>query len=179
MLGRIIIMRGAKHSGLAILVGVMGLTAATISAQPAADKIAARPITYADLGKLVRNHRGKVVVVDFWSLDCVPCKREFPHLVELNKKYSGDGLVAISVSLDNGDDKTARAKVDEFLQKKQAAFTNLISQGDPDDWYNALKIGGIPCVFVFDRENRRVQKLVGEQVDYKGIEAEVARLLKK
>ena len=162
-----------------MLVGVMSLTAATTSAEPAADTITARPITYADLGKLVRSHRGKVVVVDFWSLDCIPCKREFPHLVELNKKYSNEGLVAMSVSLDNADDKSARAKVDKFLQEKQATFTNLISQGDPDDWYNSLKIGGIPCVFVFDRDNRRVKKLVGEQVDYKAIEAEVAKLLKK
>jgi hypothetical protein len=61
-------MRCVKLGGLAILVGVMGLTAATTSAQPATDKIAARPITYADLGKLVRSHRGKVIVVDFWSL---------------------------------------------------------------------------------------------------------------
>lgn len=170
-------MRCAKVGGLAILVSMMSLAAT--SAQPPAEKIAARPIKYADLGKLVRSYRGKVVLVDFWSLDCIPCKREFPHLVELSKKYSGDGLVALSVSLDNADDKDTRTKVDAFLQQKQAAFTNLISQGDPDDWYNALKIGGIPCVFVFDRENRRVQKLVGEQVDYKAIETEVARLLKK
>jgi hypothetical protein len=60
-------MRYAKRSGLAILVGVMALTAAT-SAQPTTGKIAARPITYPDLGKLVRNNRGKVLVVDFWSL---------------------------------------------------------------------------------------------------------------
>ena len=172
-------MRCAKLGGLAIFVGMMSLMAATTSAEPAAEKIAARPITYTDLGKLVRSHRGKVIVVDFWSLDCIPCRREFPHLVELNKKYGNDGFVAMSVALDNADDKTVRGKVDDFLQKKQATFTNLIAEGDLDDWYNALKIGGIPCVFVFDRENRRVKKLVGEQVDYKAIAAEVAKLLKK
>lgn len=162
-----------------MLVGVISLTAATISAQPAAGTIAARPITYADLGKLVRSHRGKVIVVDFWSLTCDPCKREFPHLVELHKKYGNDGFVAMSVALDNPEDQTARAGVDKFLRKQQATFTNLIAQGDSDDWYNSLKIGGIPCVFVFDRDNRRVKKLVGEQVDYKAIEEEVAKLLKK
>lgn len=62
-------MRYAKLGGLAILVGMMSLTAATISAEPAAEKIAARPITYTDLGKLVRNNRGNVIIVDVWSLD--------------------------------------------------------------------------------------------------------------
>lgn len=61
-------MRYAKIGGLTTLVGVMALTA-TASAQPPADKIAARPITYTDLGKLVRSYRGKVVVVDLWSID--------------------------------------------------------------------------------------------------------------
>jgi hypothetical protein len=48
---------------------VMGLIAAApTSGQSTDGKITARPITYADLGKLVRGYRGKVVVVDFWSV---------------------------------------------------------------------------------------------------------------
>ncbi len=57
----------AKVGGLAVLVGLVALTA-TSSGEPAAKEMAARPIGYADLGKLVRSHRGKVLVVDFWSL---------------------------------------------------------------------------------------------------------------
>jgi hypothetical protein len=58
-------MRSAKLGGLAVLVGTMSLA----MAQTTEDKIAARPISYPDLGKLVRNHRGKVIVVDLWSID--------------------------------------------------------------------------------------------------------------
>ncbi len=97
----------------------------------------------------------------------------------MHKKYGGDGFVAVSVCLDKADDAKVRAKVDAFLQKKQATFTNLIAEGDPDDWYARLKIGAVPGVFVFDRDNRRVKKLSGEEVDYKVIESEVAKLLKK
>jgi hypothetical protein len=97
----------------------------------------------------------------------------------MHKKYGGDGFVALSVSLDNPNDQKIRAKVDAFLQKQQASFTNLIAEGDPDDWYSRLKIGAVPGVFVFDRDNRRVKKLSGEEVDYKVIESEVAKLLKK
>jgi hypothetical protein len=95
----------------------------------------------------------------------------------MHKKYGGDGLVALSVSLDNAADEKVRARVDTFLKQKQASFTNLISEGDPDDWYNQLKIGAVPCVFVFDRDNHRVKKLVGEEVNYNVIESEAAKLL--
>ena len=97
----------------------------------------------------------------------------------MQKKYGGDGLVALSVSLDNPKDEKIRSRVDDFLQKKQARFTNLIAEGDADTWYEKLKIGSVPAVFVFDRENRRVKKLAGEEVDYTIIESEVAKLLKK
>lgn len=58
-------MQYAKLTGLAVLLGTMGLAVA----EAPEDKIAARPISYSDLGKLVRSHRGKVIVVDLWSID--------------------------------------------------------------------------------------------------------------
>jgi hypothetical protein len=106
--------------------------------------------------------------------------KEFPHLVQMQKKYGPEGFVAVSVSLDNAADKEALEDVNNFLRKKDAAgMTNLIAEDNPLDWYDQLKVAEIPLVYVFDRENRRVKKLVGGQVDYKVIEAEVAKLLKK
>jgi hypothetical protein len=58
-------MRYVKLGGMALLIGMMSAAAA----QTTDNKIAARPISYADLGKLVRSHRGKVIVVDFWRFD--------------------------------------------------------------------------------------------------------------
>jgi len=97
----------------------------------------------------------------------------------MHKKYAGDGFVAMSVSLDNPKDQEIRAEVDAFLTKKQAAFTNLILEAPPEEWQEKLKIDSYPCVFVFNRDNRIVKKMVGEQVDYKAIESEVVKLLKK
>jgi hypothetical protein len=36
-------------------------------AQKADDKVTAKLVSYADLGKYVRGLKGKVVVVDFWA----------------------------------------------------------------------------------------------------------------
>ncbi|HEY7328852.1 MAG TPA: hypothetical protein VH592_14510 [Gemmataceae bacterium] len=98
----------------------------------------------------------------------------------MHKKYADQGLVAVSLSLDNPSDAKTRAQVDAFLKRNEATMINLMVEGDPDDWYTKFNVGGLPLVFVFDRENRRVKKLVGgDQVDYKTIEAEVAKMLKK
>ena len=41
--------------------------------------------------------RGKVVLVDFWTFDCINCQHSVPHVNEWAKKYEKDGLVVIGV----------------------------------------------------------------------------------
>lgn len=41
--------------------------------------------------------RGKVVLVDFWTFDCINCQHSVPYVNEWAKKYEKDGLVVIGV----------------------------------------------------------------------------------
>jgi len=45
----------------------------------------------------IKELRGKVVLIDFWTYSCVNCIRTFPYLREWNAKYADDGLVIIGV----------------------------------------------------------------------------------
>jgi len=45
----------------------------------------------------IKERRGKVALVDFWTYSCVNCIRTFPYLSEWNVKYADDGLVIITV----------------------------------------------------------------------------------
>jgi hypothetical protein len=60
-------MRAAhKALGCGLLAVAVAALAAPGRGQTAADKVTLQTMTYADLGKLVRSLKGKVVVVDFW-----------------------------------------------------------------------------------------------------------------
>ena len=141
--------------------------------------VAVRVVKYDGLSALVKQHRGKVVVVDFWADYCVPCKREFPNLVKLHQQYAKDGLVAVSVSLDELTEEGAKDKVMKFLQKQQATMTNLILDEKPAVWQAKFKIDGPPLVMVFNRNGELEQKFVDKDVDYRAIEKLTAELLKK
>ncbi len=169
-------MRRMRFIGLAIL---FALTAAVVMPRPVAapPAVSVQLIHYADLSNRVSALHGQIVVVDFWADYCLPCKREFPKLLELHRKYAGQGFTAISVSLDDPADAEARERVRRFLVEKQAAFANYLLDEKPEVWQTKLKIGGPPCVFVFDRRGRLVKKY-HDHVDYGDIEKLVVSLLK-
>ncbi|MGW8466100.1 cytochrome c biogenesis protein DipZ [Pseudomonas sp. CLCA07] len=41
--------------------------------------------------------KGKVVLVDFWTYDCINCQHTLPYVKDWAKKYEKDGLVVIGV----------------------------------------------------------------------------------
>jgi len=41
--------------------------------------------------------KGKVVLVDFWTYDCINCQHTLPYVKQWAKKYEKDGLVVIGV----------------------------------------------------------------------------------
>lgn len=46
------------------------------------------------------DHKGKVVLLDFWATWCGPCKTQIPWLNEFSERYGPDGLVVIGISMD-------------------------------------------------------------------------------
>ena len=67
-----------------------------------------------------------MVLLDFWGTFCEPCKKSFPKLEELNRKYAGSGLRVIGVSEDEDEDK---GKIPGFAETYGAKFS-LAWDGD-------------------------------------------------
>jgi len=97
--------------------------------------------------------RGKVVLVDFWATWCPSCVEQFPHTVEMHRKYAGRGLAVVSVSLDEPEDEL---QVRQFLIRNGANFENLLSEyGGGVKASEAFDLpGSIPCYRVYDRSGK-------------------------
>jgi thiol-disulfide isomerase/thioredoxin len=136
-------------------------------------------LTQADgksLDELIASHKGDVVFVDYWATWCLPCVQNFPHTVELAKKYRDKGLATIAVSFDLLDDEP---KVREFLAKQGADFENLISKHDAIGQKPAedFDVGPLPEYRLYDREGKRVQKWEGQAEEIGKLAAKIEELL--
>lgn len=128
---------------------------------PGEAKVDIRLAPWTEIDTLIQK-TGRVTVVDFWSLACIPCLREFPHLVALQKKYP-EKVRAIGVNVDfyGGQKYPAKSyqpRVSAFLQSLDATFPNFISQTPSDDVFQGVKINALPAVLVIDGAGKVVER---------------------
>jgi len=94
-------------------------------------------------------YENKVVYIDFWASWCRPCRKSFPWINAMQKKYQDQGLVVIGINLDSDIEKAYN-----FLKQTPAEF-KLVSdpKGTLADQY---KLIGMPSSLVLD-VNREVR----------------------
>lgn len=142
-------------------VAVAGHPTAGPAAEPG-KSVELTDVTFDGLDQSVRKNQGSVVVVDVWSTFCTPCKKKFPHMVSLYKQHAKDGLVLITLSI---DDKGDRAKAVEFLKKQDATCTNFFLTGAEEGakkWEEKYPVEQIPLLLVYNRKGERVLQDFGK-----------------
>ena len=93
------------------------------------------------------DHRGKIVLLDFWATWCAPCKLAMPGVQKLHEEYKDRGVVVYGVNVFETDEAAAS----KYLEQQKYTY-GLLLKGDP----LAKEYGfrGIPTFIVFDQEGR-------------------------
>ncbi|WP_028866062.1 TlpA disulfide reductase family protein [Psychromonas aquimarina] len=121
----------------------------------------------------LKQYPNQVVYLDFWASWCVPCRKSFPWLNEMQAKYQEQGLVIIGINLDR-DIKTAK----RFVTAYPADF---LLYSDPKAVFaREYKIAGMPSSFLISRDGRVIESHIGfkksEQLLY---EANIKKSLRR
>lgn len=85
----------------------------------------------------------KAIILNFWYLQCQPCKAEFPHLQEAYEQYS-DEVIVLAMNPVNQDN----AEIEQF--RKDNGYTFPMMACDPN-WEKAMQITAYPTTVVIDR----------------------------
>jgi peroxiredoxin len=89
--------------------------------------------------------RGNVVLLNFWSVYCVPCVKEVPELGMLDRKYKGRGLVTAGICTDPGD----KGSMERFL----APFTidYPVCVDNSGDVARRYRVKAVPVTVLIDK----------------------------
>jgi thiol-disulfide isomerase/thioredoxin/outer membrane lipoprotein-sorting protein len=90
--------------------------------------------------------KGKVVLLNFWSSWCIPCRSEMPTIELLHREYKDKGLIVLGI-----DDEESQKQA-AFLQKFGFSFTSLVESKRQAS--NLYSIGGIPTTVLIDQQGK-------------------------
>ena len=123
---------------------------------------------------LMRDLRGKVVLIDFWTYGCANCLRTIPDVIRLHEAYARAGLVVIGVH-------TPEFPFERDTQNLRDAVARLgirfpVAQDNDYSTWRAYDNQAWPAQYVVDQNGTIVLTRFGEGHEHE-IEDEVRRLL--
>ena len=111
--------------------------------------------------------KGKTVLLDFWTTWCPPCRADAPSLDKLYRKYGGQDLMIVGVSVNE-----ERSIVEKFLKDHPHTFPIVLTT--ENEMPRPYQIGVLPTYLVIGPDGTVGSAVEGDQ----GF-AELRKLLKK
>lgn len=117
-------------------------------------------LALSDLGgtpRSLEDHRGQVVVLNFWATWCIPCREEMPVLRGIHERYRDRGVVVIAASTDEADSRKA---VERFVRRHKMTFPVWVEATVQD--MVELDLGdALPATAILDSDGRVAFRILG------------------
>ena len=109
--------------------------------------------------------RGKVVLVNFWATDCVPCVHEMPALSATYRKFESRGFETIAVAMRHDPPNF----VVNYTEKNALPFKVALDvNGDLAQRFGNVTL--TPTTFIIAKDGRIVKQFLGEP-DFEALHA--------
>ena len=112
--------------------------------------------------------KGKVVLIDFWATWCAPCREALPHMRDIARKFQGEPLIVLSVSLDEDEQKWKT-----FVEKNGMTWPQYRDTRSDDALAKIFSVNAIPHTFTIDSDGVLQDEHIGDA----SIEGKLKKLL--
>jgi peroxiredoxin len=146
-------LRGVVALGMALLV-VLGFTASGGAVEKGGQAPDFSLPDTAGTTVALSQMQGKVVVVNFFTIWCQPCRHEMPDLNAIYNENKDKGLAMVGICL-NADPNQLKVLV------KQLKLDYPVLLGTDKVSKDYGEIVGVPTTFIIDNQGKVAEKIVG------------------
>ena len=109
----------------------------------------------------VEDYRGKILLLNFWTTWCPPCRGELPDLVRLHHDFDAAEVAVVGISIDDrGTPEQIQAKLHQALATYQIDYPIFFDS--KMELYKAFgSFQAIPTTFLFDAQGQVRQMYTG------------------
>lgn len=117
-------------------------------------------------------HKGKIVVLNFWATYCAPCIKEMPDLAAIQNEFAAFGVQVVGAS---ADETGERAKVLQFIKDIKINFPVWVGASTAD----TLRFGvgtALPATLIINRDGK-VYKTISGVINQADLRKDIEKLL--
>lgn len=102
--------------------------------------------------------RGKVVLLDFWYISCMPCRILIPKIQQLQKKFKNENVAVIGINVKD----SSTTEIMKFLNERKILFPQYYKPGAMATRY---KLQAFPTTMIIGKDGRVKHVEIGEGED--------------
>jgi thiol-disulfide isomerase/thioredoxin len=127
-----------------------------------AAELTLKPLDEAGYNAMLKQHAGKVVLMDIWAAWCEPCRAETQDLVKISKEFGPKGMDYVTVTIDGAGELSYAEK---YLHRNNVPFPAYYRKTTNEDaWVHNVHpqwTGTLPALFLYDRSGKLARAFIG------------------
>jgi len=98
--------------------------------------------------------KGKVVLINFFTFFCGPCRQEMPHLSQMGQELKGQGFQTLGIGLSSTPEQ-----LKQIVTQLGLAYPVLQGNDGVSKAYGGVEL--VPLTFIIDRQGNIIHKILG------------------
>ena len=102
----------------------------------------------------LKQFQGKVVLINFFTFICGPCRQEMPHLNQIYQELKGQGFQILGIGL-----SSTPQQLKELVGQLGLTYPVLEGTNEVSKAYGGVEL--VPLTLIIDRQGKIVHKILG------------------